>query len=124
MLAENNGRAGNVEPRVTMLQHKEHEIRLIFLEEATEHLNTIESTVLVSTGSQLNNKQLSDLLRAAHSIKGGAAMMGFQALSKVACQFEDFFKPFKNQQQQAMSDELSGLLLAIVEQMRASSPSI
>jgi len=119
MLAENNGRAGNVEPRVTMLQHKEHEIRLIFLEEATEHLNTIESTVLVSTGSQLNNKQLDDLLRAAHSIKGGAAMMGFQALSRVACQFEDFFKPFKNQQQQAMSDELSGLLLAIVEQMRA-----
>jgi len=31
------------------------------------------------------------VLRAAHSIKGGAAMMGFQTLSHLAHRFEDFF---------------------------------
>jgi len=32
------------------------------------------------------------VLRAAHSIKGGAAMMGFQTLSHLAHRFEDFSK--------------------------------
>jgi len=40
----------------------------------------------------INDNQMDAVLRAAHSIKGGAAMMGFQTLSHLAHRFEDFSK--------------------------------
>ena len=75
---------------------KELEIRLQFLEEATEYLNTIESGILGLATTQVNNQRMDAVLRAAHSIKGGAAMMGFQTLSQIAHRLEDFFKVLKN----------------------------
>jgi len=73
-----------------MPQDKELEIRLQFLEEATEYLNTIESAMLQLATAHINDNQMDAVLRAAHSIKGGAAMMGFQTLSHLAHRFEDF----------------------------------
>jgi len=53
------------------------------------------------------------LLRAAHSIKGGAAMMGFQTLSHLAHRFEDFFKVLKPRN--LYRAEIESLLLAGVD---------
>jgi chemosensory pili system protein ChpA (sensor histidine kinase/response regulator) len=75
-----------------MVQDKELEIRLQFLEEATEYLNTIESGMLGLASAQADNQRMDAVLRAAHSIKGGAAMMGFQTLSHLAHRLEDFLK--------------------------------
>lgn len=69
-------------------------VRLQFLEEAQDYLQVIE-TGLLELGDipeQERRSQLDGILRAAHSIKGGAAMMGFQNLSQLAHRMEDFFK--------------------------------
>ncbi len=100
-----------------MPQSKEHEIRLMFLEEATEYLNTIESGMLGLANAHVDKKQMDAVLRAAHSIKGGAAMMGFQALSDLAHSLEDFFKVLKTQQH-PIETELESLLLSALDHMR------
>ncbi len=71
---------------------KEREIRLQFLEEAQEYLNTIESGLLGISEKTIGGDKIDEILRAAHSIKGGAAMMGFQTLSHQAHLMEDFLK--------------------------------
>ncbi len=69
-----------------------NQIPLKFLDESEYCCDQIESTVL-GLASKIPNPQLLDqALRAAHSVKGGAAMMGFTPLSRVAHQLEDFFK--------------------------------
>lgn len=100
-----------------MLHDKEVEIRLQFLEEAQEYLNTIESIVLElsATGSHEN---MDAVLRAAHSIKGGAAMMGFQTLSDLAHRLEDFFKVLKTYPI-PIDTELENLLLSGVDHLRS-----
>ena len=70
----------------------EQQIRLNFLEEAEEYFDKMESNLVGLANSAIEAQQLDLLLRSAHSIKGGAAMMGFTTLSKVAHRLEDFFK--------------------------------
>jgi len=97
-----------------MQQDKELEIRRQFLEEAQEYLNTIESVILGAATTRIDNQKLDAILRAAHSIKGGAAMMGFQTLSHLAHRLEDFFKVLKVQQH-LIESELESLLLGAVD---------
>jgi chemosensory pili system protein ChpA (sensor histidine kinase/response regulator) len=56
------------------------------------------------------------LLRAAHSIKGGAAMMGFETLSELAHRLEDLFKVLKKQKP-STDDELESLLLDAIDHL-------
>jgi two-component system, chemotaxis family, sensor histidine kinase and response regulator PixL len=78
-----------------MPQDSEQEVRLQFLEEAKEHLSTIESGIMGLGTQGVKRETFDGILRAAHSIKGGAAMMGFDTLSHVAHRMEDFFKVLK-----------------------------
>ncbi|MBV9388831.1 MAG: hybrid sensor histidine kinase/response regulator [Chroococcidiopsidaceae cyanobacterium CP_BM_ER_R8_30] len=100
-----------------MSQDKELEIRLQFLEEAAEYLNIIESGILGLATKVIDHQQVDALLRAAHSVKGGAAMMGFQTLSDLAHRLEDFFKALRGQQQ-AITSDLESLLLGAVDLLR------
>lgn len=73
-------------------------VRLQFLEEAEDYLQVIE-TGLLELGDIPESERRSrvdGILRAAHSIKGGAAMMGFQNLSQLAHRMEDFFKVLRS----------------------------
>ena len=76
-----------------MTQDKEREIQLQFLEEAQDHLDAIESKLIGISGRvELSRQEVDAMLRSAHSIKGGAAMMEFQTLSHLAHRLENFFK--------------------------------
>lgn len=101
-----------------MLQDKELEIRLQFLEEAEDYLTTIESVLIGLASAHLDKQQMDALMRAAHSIKGGAAMMGFQTLSDLAHRLEDSFKVLKTQKA-SIDDELESLLLSAVDCLRS-----
>lgn len=95
-----------------MLQDKELEIQLQFLDEAQEYLTTIEAALIGLADAGIDNQKINAALRAAHSVKGGAAMMGFQALSHFAHRLEDCFKVLKVQKQMiAIDGELEHLLL-------------
>ena len=67
-----------------MSQDRELEIRLQFLDEAQEYLVTLESAVMGLSNSGIDIDRINAALRAAHSIKGGAGMMGFDLLSQLS----------------------------------------
>lgn len=102
-----------------MSQDKEREIQLQFLEEAQEYLDTIESVLLGLASSHIDGQQMDAVLRAAHSVKGGAGMMGYQTLSQLAHRLEDSFKVMKVQRNSLEVDsDLESLLLGAVDRLR------
>ena len=110
-----------------MSQDKELVIRMQFLEEATDYLNTLEGVLLAinSTNSMvpersrsIDSEDINAALRAAHSIKGGAGMMGFRKLSDLAHRLEDCFKVLKTQKTFHLDTELQSLLLSGVDWLR------
>lgn len=101
-----------------MSDDKELQVRLQFLEEAGEYLDTIESGLLELGSGGVNSQQMDGVLRAAHSIKGGAAMMGFLSLSHLAHRLEDFFKVLKVGKSQAVDGDLETTLLSTVDFLR------
>jgi chemotaxis protein histidine kinase CheA len=74
---------------------KQQQIMGFFIEEAKEHLDTIEQGLLDLQTTMADPEQLNELFRAAHSVKGGAAMLGFDGIQKVGHHLEDYFKVLK-----------------------------
>ncbi|TAF10094.1 MAG: hybrid sensor histidine kinase/response regulator [Nostocales cyanobacterium] len=103
-----------------MTNDKELEIQMQFLEEATDYLNTLESILLeIDTSKHLDLDKINAAMRTAHSIKGGAAMMGFKVLSNLAHRLEDSFKVLKTRQKSLEIDtHLQSLLLSGVDWLR------
>ena len=66
-----------------------------FIEEAREHMETIERGLLSLQSFCDDPEQMNELFRAAHSVKGGANMLGFKAVGHVAHRMEDCFKILK-----------------------------
>ncbi|PSB04876.1 Hpt domain-containing protein [Merismopedia glauca] len=75
-----------------------------FIEEAKEHLETLEKGILDLENAIQDSERVNEMFRAAHSIKGGAAMLGFDSIKKVAHRFEDVFKIMQEQQIQVNQD--------------------
>ncbi|MBC1220326.1 hybrid sensor histidine kinase/response regulator [Nostoc sp. UCD121] len=103
-----------------MLQDKELEIQMQFLEEATDYLNTLEGVLLeIDTTNRIDLEKINAALRAAHSIKGGAGMMGFKSLSHLSHRLEDSFKVLKTKKNSLEIDtQLQSLLLSGVDWLR------
>ena len=103
-----------------MTKDKELEIQMQFLEEATDYLNTLEGVLLeIDTNKRIDLEHINAAMRAAHSIKGGAAMMGFRVLSDLAHRLEDAFKVLKTQKDSLELDtHLQSLLLSSVDWLR------
>jgi chemotaxis protein histidine kinase CheA/ActR/RegA family two-component response regulator len=99
-----------------------------FLEEASEHLHTIEQGLLKLPETVRQPTTIRELFRAAHSIKGSAAMLGLLDIQKIGNQFEANFKLLKEQPQIAVDSHLQSLFLesfgflkAGIEEVRVSS---
>ena len=102
-----------------MSQDKELEIRRQFLDEAEDYLQTLEDVVLGLSHQRIDAQKINGALRAAHSIKGGAGMMGYQALTDLSHCLEDSFKVLKLQKQSLEVDSsLVQLLLKGIDCMR------
>lgn len=63
-----------------------------FIEEAKEHLTTLEQGILDLSSVVGNAERVNEMFRAAHSIKGGAAMLALSSIQKTAHRLEDGFK--------------------------------
>lgn len=64
-----------------MLPEQQQRILGYFIEEARDHLNTIEQGLLNLEGTLNDPEMISEVFRAAHSIKGGAAMLGLTSIA-------------------------------------------
>jgi chemotaxis protein histidine kinase CheA/ActR/RegA family two-component response regulator len=93
-------------------EQQQQRIMGYFIEEAREHLQTIEQGVLNLQDVLNDSESINELFRAAHSIKGGAAMLGVGSIQHVAHRLEDFFKILKENSQIVVDERLKSLLLA------------
>ena len=83
-----------------------------FIEEAREHLQIIEQGVLNLQDVLHDSESVNELFRAAHSIKGGSAMLGVVSIQHVSHRLEDFFKILKENPNVNVDERLKSLLLA------------
>jgi len=98
------------------LSDREWEVRLLFLEEVKDFLADIETEIIGLSDRGLQKSALDKSLRAAHSMKGGAGMMGFMALSELAHQLEDFFKILQTGNKKT-TPEIESLFLSAIDNM-------
>lgn len=89
-----------------------------FLEEAKEHLDTIEQGLLDLQSTMKDQESLNELFRAAHSVKGGAAMLGFSSIQKTSHRLEDSFKILKENPKIAVDHKLENLFLSGFDVLR------
>ena len=97
---------------------REQQIKLQFLDEAIDYLDTIESGLLGLGTGKVTGKQLDALLRAAHSIKGGAGMMGFTTLARLGHHLEDYFKIVQYGKSAPPDGEIERLMLGTIDKLR------
>jgi len=63
--------------------------RVLFLEEATEHLSEISSALLDLEKEMTNSEAIDQIFRMAHSIKGMAASLEYEPIAEVSHHLED-----------------------------------
>ncbi|PZO45126.1 MAG: phosphotransferase [Pseudanabaena frigida] len=101
-----------------MDQDKQKQITMYFIEEAKEHLQTIESGLLDLQSLMGNTESVNEIFRAAHSIKGGAAMLGFSSIQHVAHNFEDYFKVMRENTNFQVDQHLQTLFLQAFDKLQ------
>jgi chemotaxis protein histidine kinase CheA/CheY-like chemotaxis protein len=91
-----------------------------FIEEARDHLATIEQGLLSLRDTVGDPEQINELFRAAHSIKGGAAMLGLTSIQRTAHRLEDIFNIFRSRPGEVPVDQhLETLLLQVFDGLTA-----
>jgi len=88
-----------------------------FIEEAKEHLETIEQGLSDLQSTIKDPESINEMFRAAHSVKGGAAMLGFGSIQKTAHRLEDGFKILKENQVK-IDQKLESLFFKCFDTMR------
>ena len=100
----------------------EQQVRLNFLEEVEDYFDQIETVVLKLATAELDTAEIDLAMRAAHSIKGGAGMMGFVPLSQIAHRLEDFFKILRVRGEAVdLTDQVESLFLQGIDALRLAS---
>ncbi|HLO48050.1 MAG TPA: Hpt domain-containing protein [Kamptonema sp.] len=89
-----------------------------FLEEAAEHLYTVEQGLLNLQTTVEDPERMQQLIRGAHSIKGGAAMLGFSSIQRIAHRLEDYLKVLRECPLR-VDRRLESLLLQIFDTLAA-----
>lgn len=85
----------------------------VFIEESQEHLEEIEQLLMALDISEPDLEELNCIFRAAHSIKGGSGIFGFDALISVTHVMENLFDKARQQQFQFTAHVIDELLHAV-----------
>ena len=70
----------------------------VFFEECGEHLAEMEQILMALADSEPDAEQLNAIFRAAHSIKGGAGIFGFQDMTVVTHVLESLLDQLRNKE--------------------------
>ena len=103
-----------------MLPEIELEIRINFLETATEYLNNLES-ILSKINAEPENipVKINAALRILYSLKANAGMLGFGMLSDLSHHLENAFQILQcRKNQQKIDLDLHNLLLSAIDWLR------
>lgn len=105
-----------------MQPEQQERIMGYFIEEAKDHLNTIEQGLLNLQSTIEDSELLYEVYRAAHSVKGGAAMLGLHSIQKTAHRLEDSFKALEKITERGplqVDQQLESLFLQIFDTLQA-----
>ncbi len=100
-----------------MQPEQQQRIMGYFIEEAKDHLNTIEQGLLNLQNTIEDPEMVNELFRAAHSVKGGAAMLGLHSIQQVSHRLEDFFKVLK-ESRVTVDQKLESLFLKVFDALQ------
>ena len=101
-----------------MQSEQQQRIMGYFIEEAKDHLNTIEQGLLSLQSTMADTEMVNEVFRAAHSVKGGAAMLGINSIQKTAHRLEDCFKVLKESPVR-VDHQLESLFLRVFDTLEA-----
>ncbi|BAY61062.1 multi-sensor signal transduction histidine kinase [Calothrix brevissima NIES-22] len=101
-----------------MLPEQQQRILGYFIEEARDHLNTIEQGLLNLQSTLNDPEMINEVFRAAHSIKGGAAMLGLNSIQHTSHRLEDCFKILKENPIE-VDQKLESLFLGVADTLKA-----
>jgi two-component system chemotaxis sensor kinase CheA len=94
------------------------EFKGLFLDEAQGHLRSLNASLLALEQSPGDVGQVDAMFRAAHSLKGSAAMMGYTTLAELAHGIEDVLHDLRDGQRPLVSS-LADLLFFAVDQLQS-----
>lgn len=81
--------------------------RDIFFEESEDNLTQLNDNILELEKEPDNIDLINEIFRAAHTLKGMSATMGFNVMSKLTHKMEDIFDLFKSAKLKVTSDHIS-----------------
>jgi two-component system, chemotaxis family, sensor kinase CheA len=93
------------------------ELTDLFRDEATQRLNQMDATLLAVESEEQDAESVGSLFRHAHTIKGGAAMLGFDDIAALAHAAEDVLAVVRDTG--AFPPNLATLLLRVTGALRA-----
>ena len=82
----------------------ESEYKDMFIEEAREHLQTLNQTLVDFEENPKNADALAQIFRAAHTLKGMAAAMNYDKIQKLSHKTEDTLDLVRNNQLEVSTD--------------------
>ncbi len=83
-----------------------------FVDDSMEHLNNIEQSLLdiEAAGKDADEDMINAVFRAAHSIKGGAGMLGFDTIKELAHKLENVLHMIRSGELEPVKDIIGVLL--------------
>ena len=104
--------------RRTVVSDQQDRIMRLFIEEAKEHLDTLENGLVDLKSTMKDPESVQEMFRAAHSVKGGAAMLGLDSIKTTAHRLEDCFKVLKDGPVKQVDQRAESLFLKGVDTLK------
>ncbi|HHT98123.1 MAG TPA: chemotaxis protein CheA [Clostridiales bacterium] len=76
----------------------------IFIDETSEHLQALNTHLLILEKEPDNEETINEIFRAAHSIKGMSATMGYNKMQELTHDMENIFSEIRNGKMKATSE--------------------
>ncbi|MEM6714470.1 MAG: Hpt domain-containing protein, partial [Cyanobacteria bacterium P01_C01_bin.147] len=102
-----------------MMPEQQQRILGYFIEEAKDHLNTIEQGLLNLQSTIQDPEMVTEVFRAAHSVKGGAAMLSLGSIQQTSHRLEDYFKVLKEAPTTQVDRDLETMFLQVFDGLQA-----
>ena len=81
----------------------------IFIEEAKEHLQSLNENLLVLEKEPENKDTINEIFRSAHSLKGMAGTMGYKRMQHLTHDMENVFQEVRSDKMKVSSELVDGL---------------
>jgi chemotaxis protein histidine kinase CheA len=94
-----------------------------FRTEVTDHLNTLDEQLLRLERDPADRQPVRAMFLAAHSVKGGAAMLGIAELRELAHAMEDVLGVLRDQRR-PLEHTIADVLFRAVDRLRAILPDV